>query len=85
MPIAWARSFGSWKTLRMIDIATGFSIEPPTACSTRAAISSSSEGAAAQRAEPAVKTTRPTRKTRLRPKRSAIEPESISRQAITSE
>ena len=30
-PIAWARSRGSVKTLRMIPIATGLSIEPPTA------------------------------------------------------
>ena len=29
-PIACARSRGSVKTLRMIDIATGLSIEPPT-------------------------------------------------------
>ena len=32
-PTAWARSRGSVKVLVTIDIATGFSIEPPTACS----------------------------------------------------
>ena len=31
MPIAIARSRGSSNTLRMIDIATGFSIDPPIA------------------------------------------------------
>ncbi len=30
-PIAWARSRGSSNVLRMIDIATGLSIDPPTA------------------------------------------------------
>ena len=49
MPTACARSRGSSKTLRMIDIATGLSIEPPIACSTRAAISASSVGASAHR------------------------------------
>ena len=40
-PTAWARSRGSVNVLTMIDIATGFSIDAPTACSTRNATSSS--------------------------------------------
>ena len=44
-PIARARSRGSVNTLVMIDMATGLSIEPPTACSMRAAISQPSVGA----------------------------------------
>ena len=44
-PIAGARSRGSVKTLVMIDIATGLSIEPPSACSIRKAISHPTEGA----------------------------------------
>ena len=32
-PIALARSFGSVNVLVTIDIATGLSIDPPTACS----------------------------------------------------
>ena len=39
MPIARARSRASRTVLVMIDIATGFSIEPPIACSIRAAMS----------------------------------------------
>ena len=35
-PIARARSRGSVKTFVMIDIATGLSIDPPTACLARA-------------------------------------------------
>ena len=52
-PIAWARSRGSSKVLRMIDIATGLSIEPPTACSTGRRSASRRDGASAaeQRAE----------------------------------
>ena len=73
-PIAWARSRGSSNTLRMIDIATGLSIEPPIACSTRAAISSWSVGASAHSSEPAENTTRPIWNTLRRPIRSAVDP-----------
>ncbi len=83
-PMACASSRGSSKTLRTIDNATGLSIEPPMACSTRAPISASRLDASAQSAEPHVNTTRPTRNTRLRPNRSAIDPDSISRLARTS-
>ena len=52
-PMARARSRGSVKVLVMIDIATGLSIEPPTACTMRNAISQPRLGreAAQQRAE----------------------------------
>ena len=68
----------------MIDIATGFSIEPPIAWSTRAAISIPSDGASAHRSEPSEKRASPHWKTRRRPSRSAVEPDSISRLASTS-
>ena len=84
MPIACARSRASVKTLRMIDIATGFSIEPPTACSIRKAISQPRLGAALHSSEPSVNSTSPVWKTRRRPSRSPIDPDSISRLASTS-
>jgi hypothetical protein len=59
IPIACARSRGSVKTLRMIDIATGLSIEPPTACIARKTISHSSVGAALHSSEPSVKMINP--------------------------
>ena len=59
MPIACARSRGSVKTLRMIDIATGLSIEPPTACSMRKAISQPRLGATLHSSEPSVNSARP--------------------------
>ena len=84
MPIACARSRGSVKTLRMIDIATGLSIDPPTPWSMRKAISQPRLGARLQSSEPSVNSTRPSWNTRRRPKRSPIEPDSISRLASTS-
>jgi len=83
-PIAWARSRGSVNTLRMIDIATGLSIEPPIACSTRAAISKPSDGASPHSSDPSENTANLARKVRRRPTRSAVDPASISRLAITS-
>ena len=83
-PIACARSRGSVKTLRMIDIATGLSIEPPIACRTRAAISIPRLGARAHSSEPSENSASPTWNTRLRPSRSAVEPDSMSRLASTS-
>lgn len=68
----------------MIDIATGLSIEPPTACSMRKTTSHSRLGAMLQSPEATVKITRPTRKIRRRPIRSAVEPESMSSEASTS-
>ena len=83
-PIACARSRASVNVLRMIDIATGLSIEPPTACTMRKTISSCTLGARLQSSEPSVNSTSPSLKTRARPNRSAIEPDSISRLASTS-
>ena len=83
-PIAIARSRASTNTLRMIDIATGLSIEPPIACSTRAAISIPSDGASAHSSEPSENSASPHWKTRRRPSRSAVDPDSISRLASTS-
>ena len=68
----------------MIDIATGLSIEPPIAWSTRAAISTPCVGASAQSSEPSENTSSPSWNTRLRPTRSAVEPASISRLASTT-
>ena len=82
-PIARARSRGSVKTLVMIDIATGFSIEPPTPCTARAAISQPSVGARLHASEPAANNESPAWKTRFRPSRSAVEPASIRRLAST--
>jgi hypothetical protein len=82
-PIARDRSRGSVNTLVMMDIATGLSIEPPTACTIRNATSQPSPGATLHSNEPTVKTTSPMRKTRLRPSRSAVEPDRISSPAST--
>ena len=84
MPMARARSRGSVNTLVMIDIATGLSIDPPTACTARAATSQPRPGARLHSSEPTVKVSSPTMKTRRRPSRSAVEPDSISRLASTS-
>ena len=83
-PMARARSRGSVKVLVMIDIATGLSIEPPTACTIRKITSHSRLGARLHSSEPTPKTTSPVRKIRRRPRRSAVEPESISSAARTS-
>jgi hypothetical protein len=85
MPTALARSRRSVNTLTMIDIATGLSIEPPTACRPRKAISHPTPGARPHRRELRENSDSPSWKIRLRPKRSAIEPDSISRQAMTRE
>ena len=84
-PIACARSRGSSNTLRTIDIATGLSIAPPTACTTRAAMRKPRLGASAHSSEPSENTTRPVWNVNRRPIRSAVEPASISRLAIASE
>jgi hypothetical protein len=84
MPIACARSRASVKTLRMIDIATGLSIEPPIACSMRKTTSQPRLGATLHSSDPSVNSTRPSSKTRRLPNLSAIEPDSIKRLASTS-
>ena len=83
-PIAFARSAGSVNTERMIDMATGLSIDPPTACSTLAAMSQPTPGARLHRMDPPVNTTRPAPKIGLRPTRSATDPLSRSRLARVS-
>ena len=83
-PTACARSRGSVNVFVMIDIATGFSIEAPTAWRTRKATRSSTLGARLHSNDAAENTLRPRTKMRLRPRRSAIEPENMSRLAITT-
>ena len=83
-PIARARSRGSVKTLVTMDMATGLSIEPPTAWTIRKAISQPSPGATLQSREPSVNSESPTWKVRRRPSRSAVEPDRISRLASTT-
>ena len=82
-PIARARSVLSVNVLVMIDIATGLSMDPPMACSMRKATSQPRPGARLHRPEPAVKVARPIRKTRRRPTRSAVAPDSIRKLART--
>jgi hypothetical protein len=82
-PIAFARSLGSVNTFVMIDMATGLSMEPPTACSARNAMRAPRVGARLQASEPSVNSASPTWKTRRRPTRSAVEPDSISSEAMT--
>ena len=84
IPIACARSRGSSKVLRMIDIATGLSIAPPTPCSMRKAMSQPTPGARLQASDAAVKSARPNLNTRARPRRSASDPPSMSRLASTT-
>ena len=83
-PTACARSRGSVNVLVMIDIATGLSIEPPTAWSTRNATRSPTLGARLHPSEASENTPRPMTNVRFRPSRSAVEPENISRLAITT-
>ncbi len=81
--MAWARSRGMVKVLVMIDMATGLSIDPPTAWTMRKTMSRVRLGAKLQRSEPAEKVMSPMTKVRRRPSRSAVEPESMSRLAST--
>ncbi len=70
--------------LVMIAIATGFSIDPPTAWIMRKTTKVVRLGAKLHNSEPAEKTVSPNMNVRLRPSRSAVEPDSISRLASTS-
>ena len=81
--MAWARSRGMVKVLVMIDMATGFSIDPPTACTMRKTMSVVRFGARLHSSDPAAKVPSPMTKVRRRPRRSAVEPESMSRLAST--
>jgi hypothetical protein len=70
--------------VRRIDIATGVSIAPPIAANMRKPTSSSRLGASAHSSDPSENTASPAWNTRRRPRRSAVEPDSISRLASTS-
>ncbi len=83
-PMALARSRGSVKVFVMIDMATGLSMEPPTACSARAATSQPRLGASEHMSEPSVNSVSPVWNVRRRPTRSPVEPDSMSRLASTS-
>jgi hypothetical protein len=82
-PMARARSRGSVKTLVIIDIATGLSIEPPSACTIRKATSQPTDGARLHSSDPLTKIVRPIWKVRRRPIRSAVEPDSSRKLAST--
>ena len=84
IPTAWARSRGMVKVFVMIDIATGFSIDPPTAWTMRKTMRKPRLGARLQSREPAAKVKSPMTNVRRRPRRSAVEPEIMSRLASTS-
>jgi hypothetical protein len=74
----------SVNVLRTIDSEIGVSIDPPTPCSMRSAMSDPVFGATEQSSEPTPKPARPIRNSRLRPRRSAVDPVSISSAATTS-
>ena len=82
-PTAWARSFGLVKVLVMMDMATGLSIDPPTAWIMRNTTRRVRLGARLHSSEPPEKIRSPATKVRLRPNRSAVEPDSIRRLAST--
>jgi len=81
--MAWALSRGSVNVLVMIDMATGLSIEPPRAWTMRNTTRNVRLGARLHSSDPVTKTVRPVRKVRRRPKRSAVDPDSIKKLART--
>ena len=83
-PMARARSAGLVNVLTMIDMATGLSMDPPSAWTTRAATSSPVVGARLHRSDPRLKATRPDWNVRRRPKRSPVDPASMRKLATTS-
>lgn len=74
---------GSVKVLVMMDIATGFSMDPPTAWSMRKTTRKARLGAKLQSKDAVANNVSPIMKVRRRPSRSAVEPESMSRLANT--
>ena len=84
MPMARARSRGSVKVLAMIDTATGFIIEPPTAWIMRNATSQPRPGARLHSSEPTVKMASPIWNTLRRPNRSAVDPARMRTLAMTT-
>ena len=67
----------------MMDIATGFSMEPPTAWSMRKTTRNARLGAKLQSRDAVANSVSPMTKVRRRPSRSAVEPDSMSRLAST--
>jgi hypothetical protein len=84
MPRACARSFGSWNVFLTIDREIGVSMEPPRPWSMRSATSDPVLGASEHSSEPRLKPASPMRNSRFRPRRSAVDPVSISSDATTS-
>ncbi len=82
-PIALARACRSVKVLLTIDRATGLSIDPPRACRQRKMTRAVTLVARLHSSDPSVNSARPVWNTRLRPKRSAVEPDAIRRLPIT--
>jgi hypothetical protein len=81
-PMAHERRSGGM-VLMMMASTEGVSIAPPTACTTRAPMSTGTVGATAQIALPVVNSASDVRNTRLRPTRSAIRPAGMSSAAAT--
>ncbi len=78
MPMACARSRGSGKAAASTERLPGASAAAPTPCTTRPKRSQPSVGANPQNVEPIRNSTSPSRKKRLRPKRSpSVPPVSI--------
>ena len=73
-----------WDAMSPRDQATGFSIDPPMACTARKAISQPVLGARLHSSEPRPKRPSPVWKVRLRPIRSPVDPPSMSRLASTT-
>jgi hypothetical protein len=68
----------------MIEIATGFSIDAPSACTARNAIRQPRLGATLHSSEPNVNSAMPAWNVRRRPTRSPVAPASIRKLATTS-
>ncbi len=83
-PSAIARSRSSSNVRRMMPSTHGMIIEPPSASSTRAAISSAGLGANAASRDARPKTARPASSSRRWPVRSASVPMGTSRPAMSS-
>ena len=84
IPSACARSLWSWNVLRTIDREIGVSIDPPSPWSMRSATSDPVFGASEHSRDPRLNPARPMRNSRFRPRRSAVDPVSISSDATTS-
>ena len=81
-PMAWAR-LSEGKAAMTSAREAGTSIAAPIACTTRAATSSSTEGAAPHRTEASVKIATPVTNERRRPTRSVSRPNTMRNAAKT--